>query len=57
MLSKASGQSRRLTLGRGGVPTPALARDFARARVAEVASGKGQAEERAEARRELVVGE
>jgi len=53
----AAAQSRRLTLGRVGVLTPAQARDLAAAALRQVAEGKDPAEQKAEARRELTLGE
>jgi hypothetical protein len=53
----AAGQDRRMTLGRVGVLTPAQARDLAQAALSKVAAGQDPAEEKAEARRELTIGE
>jgi Arm DNA-binding domain len=53
----AAGQSRRLTVGKVGVLTPAQARGLAGAALRKVAEGQDPAEEKAEARRELTIGE
>jgi integrase len=53
----AAGVSRRMTLGRVGVLTPAKAREMAKAKLAEVAGGADPAEAKAEARHEMKVGE
>lgn len=53
----AAGQSRRMTLGKVGVLTPAQARGLAGAALRKVAEGQDPAEQKAEARRELAIGE
>jgi integrase len=53
----AAAQTRRMTLGRVGVLTPTKARELAGAALRKVAEGKDPAEEKAEARREMTIGE
>lgn len=53
----AAGASRRLTIGRVGTMTPSQARDLAGAKLREVAEGGDPAEAKAEARREMTIGE
>jgi integrase len=53
----SAGQSRRMTIGRVGTLTPAQARELASAKLREVAEGGDPAEAKAEARREMTIGE